>query len=127
MLSWIKFLQTWRRALRIKPEQPSHWYKPDGTPAYGATLREARKQGLYPSVTSIGQVFAKPAITAWSDNLLLDAAWNYTVKWATEDEEEWKERVIAEWRAGKSQAAELGSAYHDAIEEMMLEMYDGKD
>ena len=49
-----------------------HWYRKDGSPAHfegkdgkGTTLREARKLDLFPSVTTVGQVVAKFALTNW--------------------------------------------------------------
>lgn len=111
----------------IKPEQSSHWYKPDGTPAYGATLREARKEGLYPSVTSIGQVIQKPAIDAWKQNILLDAAYEHVYS-AIEimefgkrlTKEAWKRVIVRQWKDQMAEAAELGTRVHDAIEAMLL-------
>jgi len=49
-----------------------HWYDINGEPRHfegkdgkGTTLREARKLDLYPSVTTVGQVVAKFALTNW--------------------------------------------------------------
>lgn len=54
--------------------EAGHWYKPDGTPVYtmigangkerNTTLRDAKKFGYYPSVTSI-DCLEKPQLTKW--------------------------------------------------------------
>src|SRR6185369_4131065 len=52
-------------------ESGGHWYKaPSGEPFYsigdrGVTLRDARKIGAVPSVTTVLQVIDKPALTNW--------------------------------------------------------------
>jgi hypothetical protein len=112
---------TWRKTLRIKPQWgKGHFYGPDGTPRYDANITVARKEGLFPSVTTVNQPIVKPAVDAWSQNLLLDVAWEYIEEWTSEDDEEaWQEAVINEWEIAKAAARELGTAYHDAIEEML--------
>lgn len=114
--------------MKIKPKRSPHFYTPSGEPRYGAGLREARKEGLYPSTTTITGIVDKYVIRAWEQSLLLDAAWewhNETVLDLPEDE--WKELVIKEWEWNKSSAAELGTAYHAAIEEMLRDVYDAQD
>lgn len=56
--------------------ESGHWYQPDGTPAYEVPnkskggmrptrITDAKKLGLYPSVTTIAKVLAAPALTNW--------------------------------------------------------------
>lgn len=55
--------------------ESGHWYQPDGTPAYeivgangklrSTTLRDARKLGLFPSVTTILRMAAAPGLTRY--------------------------------------------------------------
>ena len=55
--------------------EAGHWYKRDGATAYtiegangkvrNTTLRDARKHGLLPSVTTIMRVAASPALEKW--------------------------------------------------------------
>jgi hypothetical protein len=55
--------------------ESGHWYAPDGSPAYtmkgangqerAVTLRDARKIGLLPSVTTICRLEAKPQLERW--------------------------------------------------------------
>lgn len=62
--------------MTTRASESGHWYKPDGTPVYevlradgkgmrAATLADARKQGLYPGVTSIIKCAAAPALVDW--------------------------------------------------------------
>lgn len=63
-------------AANVRRADSSHWYFPDGRPCYelpkkdgsgmkSPTLADAKKLGLYPSVTTILKVLDKPALTAW--------------------------------------------------------------
>jgi hypothetical protein len=64
--------------------ESGHWYAPDGTPRYEvmgkngnmrpATLRDARKMGWYPGVTSIIKCAAAPGLESWKQNQVLLAA-----------------------------------------------------
>lgn len=63
--------------------QQGHWYDRDGNCAYeiiGAngkrrptTLRDAKKLGLYPSVTTVINLAAKPGLQNWRDDQLIMA------------------------------------------------------
>ncbi len=78
--------------------EAGHWYAKDGKPAYTqitasgknkgkerpTTIRDARKQSLLPSVTTIASILDKPALTHWKigravDMILWDA-YNYLRK-----------------------------------------------
>ena len=71
--------------MKIIPERASHWYFQDGRPCHqvqaksgnglrDATLRDARTLGLYPSVTSILNIIAKPQLEAWKQEQGIIAA-----------------------------------------------------
>lgn len=62
--------------LIVPRESASHWYFPDGTPLHEVpradgkgqrptSLRDARKLGLFPSVTNVLSILAKPGLDAW--------------------------------------------------------------
>ena len=74
-----------------------HWYRTDGTLVDGADLRQARKEGLLPSVTTILDLLDKPGLNKW------------------------KLRVGPEEadRIGKETSAE-GSRIHDMISQWIL-------
>lgn len=99
----------------IKPEQSSHWYTVEGEPAYGADLRKARKLGLVPSVTSIIGQLEKPAVTAWSNNLMSEVCHQYP---AAQDETlpEYRKRIEAVYADRRSMAANIGTAIHNYAE-----------
>ena len=63
----------------------SHWYDRKGNPRYEVqgklgprptTLREARKEGWVPSVSTVwGDIVAKPMLNKWMQNELMSALW----------------------------------------------------
>lgn len=105
----------------ITPNQSSHWYTPEGKPAYDATLRDARKTLLYPSVTQVIGLIAKPSIEAWAVNLMSetcyhDQPWHDEYDMNAETLEEYRERIEPIYKARRMEAAERGSAIHDYAE-----------
>ena len=98
--------------------EAGHWYDHEGKPAYtqvvktgkrkgedrSTTLRDARKLGLVPSVTTINGILDKPALTHW---LIKEATAKALAK---ERGEEYFE----------DNSAEVGSAIHAAIEEWVV-------
>ena len=102
-----------------------HWYTRTGQTAYtlvGAngkerapTVRDARKLGLVPSVTSIIKCAAAPGLEMWKANQLMMAA--LTLPRADgEAEEAWLKRVSTDSRETARKAAERGTAIHAAIQ-----------
>lgn len=109
----------------MRPLESNHWYGRDGSPAYSQTtkaggerptdLRDARKQGLVPSVTTVLSVLAKPALVDWMVDQGIMAA--LTLKRRDmESDAAFLERVRADGRAQAAAAAEEGTRIHDAIE-----------
>jgi hypothetical protein len=114
-------------AILTKPRiTGAHWYTADGQPMHevpnakgdgtrNATLRDARKLNLYPSVTTILRVIDKPALMTWKmQQAVLSAIRN--PRTANESEDYWMKRVLAGADEETSQAADLGSRIHDALE-----------
>ena len=69
----------------IRASESNHWYTQDGEPQYtvpskkdgsprATTLRDARTMALVPSVTTVLNMAAKPALTAWLQQQVLYAA-----------------------------------------------------
>ena len=64
-----------------RASESNHWYTRDGEPMYtveaakggqrATTLRDARKLSLVPSVTTILNVAAKPALNQWLQRQVL--------------------------------------------------------
>lgn len=107
----------------------SHWYRGDGTAVHRmptsdgsgerpTTIRDARRLGLYPSVTSILGVLAKPGLERWKlDQVAL--ATLRAPKQAEESEDYWCSRVRNAAFEQVEQAADLGTMIHGALEAAM--------
>ncbi len=103
----------------------SHWYSRDGKPAYtmlkkdggerSTTLRDARKHGLLPSVTTIFNIMAKPGLDKWKLSKAVEAALIVS-RDQGEPEERYIDRVIERSRKEVMDAANLGTRIHDAID-----------
>lgn len=110
-----------------KPQQQDagHWYTVAGEPAYeqrtasGNTrptdLRDARKHGLVPSVTTVLSVLAKPALTNWLVEQGIMAALTLP-RIDGEPERAFLDRVKTDSKAQAVAAAEEGTRIHDALE-----------
>lgn len=102
-----------------------HWYERCGTPRYtviGAngverdtTLRDARKEGWLPSVTTVLGVIAKAQLEDWKVKQGILAALT-TSRQPGEDDEAFIGRILTDSREQAKQAAEEGTRVHDAIE-----------
>ena len=110
----------------VPRESASHWYFPDGTPLHDVpradgkgtrptSLRDARKLGLFPSVTNVLSVLAKPGLEAWKQEQAIMAALTLP---RNEDEplDAFARRVVADMSSEVGRAADLGSSIHAAIE-----------
>ncbi|HNU50178.1 MAG TPA: PD-(D/E)XK nuclease family protein [Verrucomicrobiota bacterium] len=114
-------------AILTKSKVPSgHWYRSDGTPVHklptadgrgerATTIGDARRLGLYPSVTSILGILAKPGLEKWKlDQVAL--ATLRTPKQAEESEDYWCNRVRNAAFDQVEAAADLGTMIHGALE-----------
>lgn len=105
--------------------ESTHWYDRDGNPAYTvkakagherpATLADARKLSLVPSVTTIIRCAAAPALEMWKANQLMLAALTLP-RLDGEAEEAWLARVKHDSKETARKAAERGTAIHAAIQ-----------
>lgn len=108
----------------VSRETGGHWYKPDGSPAYTqikkdggerpTTLADARKQGLYPSVTTIMKLIAKPELDAWKQEQAILSALTLS-KSDDESLEGFAKRVVIDSQEQGKNAANFGSKVHDII------------
>ena len=108
--------------------EAGHWYTAEGEPRYTVigkdgkerptTLREARKEGWLPSVTTVMQVMAKPGLQRWKDERLIDACMMYADKIPTEISCDYD---FARIKAGEiaRNAADEGTKIHAAIERFL--------
>jgi len=113
--------------------QGGHWYAADGSPAYeiaakngnprAVTLRDARKLNLYPSVTTIQAVAAKPGLERWKIEQALHAAITLPRR-GGETETEFATRALEDSKEQGRKAAALGTLIHEQIERSFTGSYD---
>lgn len=102
-----------------------HWYSKDGQPAYtvvgsngkerNTTIRDARKLGFVPSVTTILGLLHKPGLESWKMQNVLLAALTLPRE-DGESEVDWIARVMLDSKATGKDAMERGSRMHDVLE-----------
>jgi hypothetical protein len=108
-----------------RASESNHWYTRDGVPRYtvigangkerNTTLRDARKENLVPSVTTVLNVAAKPALTQWLQKQVLMAALTLPRR-PDEPENEWIDRIMVDSKEQGRAAADLGTEIHAAIQ-----------
>jgi|TARA_Y100000296_G_scaffold38168_1_gene44191 hypothetical protein len=110
-------------------EGGTHWYDQKGSPCYtvigangkerNTTLRDARKENLVPSVTTILGVAAKPALEVWKINQALMAALTLP-KNEGESLDDFMARAKQDSKEQAIEAAERGTEIHADIEKGFL-------
>jgi hypothetical protein len=117
--------------IKEKVQENGHWYTKDGSPAYTTigktgerptTLRDARKLGLLPSVTTINGMLSKAGLDTWKQQQVLLAALTLP-RLDGESEQEWLARVMQDSKATGREAAERGTAIHAVIEAYFEQVY----
>ena len=109
----------------VRAAESVHWYGKDGSPQYTVkakdgsdrptTLRDARKLGLIPSVTTILKIAAKPGLEQWKlEQMLLSAL--TLPKEPHESEKSYIARIVADSKETGKQAADIGTRIHESIE-----------
>ncbi len=109
----------------IRASESNHWYTRDGAPQYtveakkggqrNTTLRDARTMNLVPSVTTILNVAAKPALLAWMQQQVLYAALTLPRR-PNEPEKDYIERIISDSKEQGRSAADAGTDIHASIQ-----------
>lgn len=108
------------------PAPTSHWYYPDGRAAHRipctdgdgdrpTNIRDARKMNLFPSVTTLLSVLAKPGLETWKLNQCIMAT-TKAARVETESDERWCKRVRDTAFQQVEVAADLGTRIHGALE-----------
>lgn len=107
--------------------EAGHFYWPDGKPAYEVenktkpgtyrptTVRDAKKFGLLPSVTTVLKVLAKPGLEIWKLQQVLLASLTLP-QIDGESLEDFATRVMADSREQGKTAMELGTIIHGELE-----------
>lgn len=100
----------------IRTSEGGHWYAKDGTPRHDADLRVARKQLLYPSVTTIDKaVFKNEFLDKWlRDQILLAAGDN--PRMPHQSSKDYAQYVYDISMEKSRTASEFGVKIHDACE-----------
>lgn len=107
-----------------------HWYNKEGQPEYTQTARagherpttlsDAKKKGLFKSVTTILKLLDKPGLTRWTQDQILDAALSNPISkfsdYSDESIIQWKAIVLDKANKIGRDTAELGSRIHDSLE-----------
>ena len=102
-----------------------HWYSKDCKPQHfiegkngktrATTLKDARKYGWMPSVTSVLDILAKPGLDTWKTNKAIEAA--AIVPRGELDITDWKTKVLSESKRETVEASERGSRIHNMLEQ----------
>ena len=95
-----------------------HAYRPDGTPVFNLSKSEAKKAGLYLSVSEILSIEAKPGLEVWKLNEHIKMA-AQTPRLPDETDANYIRRVKANTWKATSGAATLGTEVHDATEKVL--------
>jgi hypothetical protein len=108
-----------------RARESGHWYDRDGTPRYevrakdgsmrNATLRDARKFGWYPGVTSIIKCAAAPGLETWKQNQVLLAALTLP-RLEGENDESFCKRIMQDSQEVGRKARDKGTLIHAAIQ-----------
>jgi len=117
--------------VKDKQQNTGHWYTPQGTPAYTTigktgerptTLRDARKEGLLPSTTTIINIMSKAGLDTWKQQQVLLSALTLP-RGLQESEQEWLVRVMKDSRETGYKAANRGTEIHGIIENWFEQVY----
>jgi hypothetical protein len=113
----------------VATDQAGHWYTAEGESAHvvigkngkerNTTVADARKMGLYPSVTSILGIMDKPQLTAWKIEQAIMSSLTLP-KEENERLEDYAKRVVRDSRESTSKAAEHGTKMHTEMENILL-------
>lgn len=105
--------------------ESGHWYREDGAPAYemlgangqmrSVTLRDAKKLNLFPSVTTVLGLLAKPGLVQWQLNNAALACLTLP-RLAGEDDTQFVARALRDAQEQAKSAAALGTLIHEQIE-----------
>ena len=111
--------------IKDSQSESGHWYDKNGNPAYeiigangkqrNTTLRDAKKLGLLPSVTTVIGAVAKPGLNRWLQEQAILAALTLP-RLEGEKESDWLSRVLNDSKAQGKDAAARGTAIHNIIE-----------
>ncbi|MFH1235810.1 MAG: hypothetical protein V1685_02625 [Parcubacteria group bacterium] len=100
--------------IKLYNPESCHWYAQDGKPRHDATLTQAQKEGLLPSVTSVLSLKVNYGIQNWKLSQLLSQALTMT-RLPDKSDKQFIRRVQEQDETERAKAPDLGSAVHRAI------------
>ncbi len=103
----------------LRADNSAHWYFKDGKPSHESTLREARKLGLLPSVTSILSVWPKSVLETYKIEQAIMATLAFP-RGEAETLENYVKRAYNESKREVEEAAIFGRRIHKACEQVNL-------
>ena len=101
----------------LQREKPTeHWYTADGMPSHDSDLRDARKKGLYPSVTSVLKIQSNPGLEAWKIREAIISSLTLPRIYG-ESDQDFAARVLTDSKGHSKDSADIGTAHHDFAED----------
>jgi len=108
----------------------THWYNSDGEACFEVlkadgksykktTVREARRDNLFPGITGCLAMQAAPELNRWIENGYIDAAADNPKDW-DEDSKQYRSRIKRIGSAKSHDARTIGTAIHKAAEQVLL-------
>lgn len=97
--------------------ESAHYYLKTGENCHG-TLRDARKVGAFPSVTTVIDVLNKPGLINWKVAKGIESSMTLPMR-DDEDATSFVKRVVADMQVETAAAAEKGTAVHALAEQVM--------
>ena len=121
-----------KKETKLFGSESAHWYAEDGTPVFEVekangkgktktTLTQARKLGLYPSVTSIFKLLDKPQVNEWQLNHLLKAVQDTGITGDGLSTYEFKQILLSHTDKARSEGADEGTKIHEAAEKYLID------
>jgi hypothetical protein len=112
--------------MRIMPiESAGHWYDINGEARHtilsakgeprSTTLRDAKKFGWFPSVTTVMKVLAAPELDRWKQQQVLMASLTLS-RFPNESDDDYCSRIVEDAFKQVEDAADLGTNIHKALE-----------
>lgn len=117
----------------VRASEAQHWYHQDGTPCYTViakngeprptTLRDGKKLGLVPSVTTIIKLLANTGLDYYKQEQTILACLTLP-KHAEESDDDYISRIIVDSKSHAKNAADDGTKIHTSIESYYLGSWD---
>ena len=111
--------------IQINREPAGHWYSKEGKPVHtqtkkdggerNTTLADAKKLGLYPSVTTVMKIIAKPELENWKQEQAILSALTLP-RMEGESEADFAKRVVQDSGETAKKAADFGTTIHNIID-----------